>query len=291
MKILVIGDVILDEYLNGTCTRISPEAPVPVVTDCEQSYRCGGASNTALNLATLGAEVTLIGVVGCDNNARKLEDLLTSFGVTPVLIRDRERITTTKTRIISNHQQIVRIDKETLHPIRNEIQERLLFHASITKTDAIALSDYQKGIFSPDICQYLMGINRVFAGPKPQKIEGFSGAEFLVMNELELNGVLLKYNCINSFMKALNLKLLYITRGDQGITVYQNKSMLQVCADKVSVSDVSGAGDTAFAALVIGTLMGKDPVVCAQLANKAAGIAIQKQGTSYCTKEELCLVI
>lgn len=291
-KILVVGDVILDEYLEGTCTKLSPEAPIPVVANYQQYSRCGGAANLAVNLATLGAEVTLIGVAGCDNNARKLENLLAGFNVIPILIRDRERTTTTKTRILSNHQQIVRLDKETLTPLREEIEERLLFHASIVKTDAIVLCDYDKGMFSIDVAQYLCGLgNRVFAGPKPKNVDGFAGCDFLVMNESELSTVLLRYKSIRSFMHTLHLELLYITRGDKGIEVYQNDNILQVCADKIEVVDVSGAGDTAFAALTIGTLKNLDPVYCAQLANRAAGIAIQKQGTSYCTKEEICLTI
>lgn len=284
--------MILDEYIDGICTRISPEAPVPVVANCQQYSRCGGAANVALNLALLGAEVTLIGVAGCDNNARKLETLLAGANVSSILIRDRERTTTTKTRIISNHQQIVRIDKETLTPLREEIEERLLFQASIVKADAIVLSDYDKGIFNINVAQYLCGLgNRVFVSPKPKNVDGFAGSDFLVMNESELNLVLLRYKSIRSFMHTSHLELLYITRGDKGITVYQNDSILQVCADKIEVVDVSGAGDTALAALTIGTLKNLDPVYCAQLANRAAGIAIQKQGTSYCTKEELCLTI
>jgi len=296
-KVLVAGDIILDIYAYGLVERISPEAPVPVVDLREESYRLGGAANVALNLKTLGAEVVLSGVVGEDFYGKKVLELLRENGIyDDGVVITTFRHTTVKTRIVSQGQQIIRIDKENREPLIEEEKKKVLNFLQEDAVDAIIIEDYNKGFFSPDIIRVIIDGKKapVFVDPKYKYYEHFKGAylvkpnfkEFVrvsMFNEDEMNVLQAAF----SFRKNFGYENVVITRGDQGMLAVSQEGIYEIPALKREVFDVTGAGDTVISVLTLAMISGFSIEDAALLASITAGIEVTKVGASPVFPSEL----
>jgi len=306
-RILVVGDVMLDEYVFGTVSRISPEAPVPIVeADLERhEHVLGGAANVACNVRALGGAVTLIGVVGDDAAGKAVRNLAAQSGVNPAgLVTDPSRPTTLKTRIIAHTQQVVRVDREAKAPLSREVADRLL--ARITGSvsegvDAIALSDYDKGVFLGNLPEAIVKRCRAQGIPclcnaKPPNLPRFTGATVVSMNlrEAEVvagHGLPSDEAVIQTAVQLCGqyeFGAVVITRGGQGLVVADRTGQVRcVPAKAVQVYDVVGAGDTVLSALTLIVAAGGDCFSAAEIANAAGGAVVRKRGTATVTPEEL----
>jgi D-beta-D-heptose 7-phosphate kinase / D-beta-D-heptose 1-phosphate adenosyltransferase len=301
-SILVVGDVMLDQYVWGEVERISPEAPVPVVRATARDDRPGGAANVAMNLARLGACVTLIGVAGGDREQEKLELLLSDEGIEPRFTVASGVPTTTKLRILSGHQQMMRLDMETRAPHSRAIFSQLLKSAlaALPGTDAVVLSDYAKGALTEDVCQAVIGeaVQRqipVIVDPKQQDFSRYCGATTICPNLKELAAatgepvaeVERVLSAGQSLVFPLAVQFLVTTLGEKGIAVLWPESRLHAPAVVRQVYDVSGAGDTVLAVLAL-SLACQVPIESAvELANVAAGVVVGKVGTVPIQRGEL----
>jgi D-beta-D-heptose 7-phosphate kinase/D-beta-D-heptose 1-phosphate adenosyltransferase len=306
-RVLVAGDLMLDVYLRGEVARISPEAPVPVVRLSRRTEAPGGAGNVLLNLAALGLRVTAAGIVGDDETGRRLRSLLEQAGVaTGSLVTCGDRPTITKTRVIGGHQQMIRIDEETADPVPAADLDRLL-EASLgawveadERLEAVVLSDYAKGALPEQVCQALIGTARqrgipVLVDPKGRTFGKYAGATALTPNlhELELavgQGPLAEpalRDAAERLRRALALDFLVVTRGDKGLSLFDEEGARDFPAVAREVFDVSGAGDTIIATLAAGLVAGLDRDEALKLANLAAGIVVGKVGTTPVQRDEL----
>ena len=303
-RIMVIGDLMVDEYIWGNVSRISPEAPVPVVSVTSESLRLGGAGNVVNNIHTLGGKVLLTGVVGNDEMGRKVIHDLRKMGLeTKGIIVEPERVTTVKTRIIAQHQQVVRYDREITRPIQPEnIQQILsLLEAGIHELDAVLVSDYGKGV----ICETLMeGVRsltqkegKILAvDPKvknfpffrevsiitPNHYEAAEAAGRWILNEEDLLAV------GHTLLMRLQAKSVLITRGEKGMTLFQNNGeVTHIPTMAKEVYDVTGAGDTVISVLTLAMASGASAKQAAILSNIAAGIVVGEVGTATTKTSEL----
>lgn len=302
--VLVIGDLMLDRYLIGDVQRISPEAPVPVVLLKEQNDRAGGAANVAANLANLGITTRIAGCVGEDAEATTLLALINHLGIkSEAVIQSSERPTIAKTRVMSSHQQIVRIDQESQAPLSDEENSEL--HILITRAihdqpAMVILSDYAKGVLSEATCRYIIETCKqanipVLVDPKGQDYSKYQGATALTPNKKETAeacGVSMNDNhallaAANKLKKSLNLDFLAVTRGEEGITLLEQDTDHHIAATAKQVFDVSGAGDTVIATLAAGLIHGLSAQEALSLANTAAGIVVGKVGTVPIQLDEL----
>lgn len=303
-KILVIGDLILDEFLWGDVSRISPEAPVPVVWVRNESFMPGGASNVANNIRSLGANVYLSGVIGDDEHGAILKGELGQRGVNVegVLI-DESRPTTLKTRVVAHHQQVVRIDKEKVDHLSSDIISKIINYtkAIIDDMDAIIIEDYGKGVITPKLLTKLVPLAKsrkkiVSVDPKEEHFKFYRGVTLTTPNNHEASkavGFEIKDN--NTLKKAgekllnkLNCKIVLITLGEKGMAVFQKGSRMRYIPTVAQeVFDVSGAGDTVIATYTLALASGADPILAAHIANYAAGIVVGKVGIAVVTPEEL----
>ena len=310
IKILVIGDIMLDEYIWGKVDRISPEAPVQIIKVDSRNYALGGAANVAHNLIDIGAKVELCSVVGDDANGNLLKELILRAGIgNKGIFLDSKRKTTLKTRVVAHDQQVVRIDQETTAPVKKEVHEKILsfIDRKIKFFDGVILSDYAKGLLTEDFIAKLMKIFKrekkdVVIDPKGRDYRKYRGATIITPNlkELELaSGTELDfshrtcsddeiYKASEKIMKETHCDMLVITRGKDGMSVYRKgEKAVNLKAEAKEVYDVSGAGDTAIAALGFAYFSGVDVINCAKLANIAAGIVVGKVGTAIASKEEI----
>ncbi len=298
-RVGVVGDLILDEYIFGTAERISPEAPVPVVLQKNREIRPGGAANVAFNLAELGARVTLFGVVGYDPYADELKTLLEHRGLdTSGIVRDASRPTTVKTRIIAHRQQIVRLDREKTEPVDNRTRDALLdsLKSASEGIDAIIFEDYNKGTLSKDVI--LEGIN-IFEGkfravdPKFHNFWEYKGVELFKPNRKELLNAMPNspdisfVQSIREAHRRLGARYLLVTVGEDGMYIVENERIVHVPAHKRDVYDVTGAGDTVIAVVVLAMLAGLPIEDAALMASIAAGIEVSKLGTATVSPSEL----
>jgi D-beta-D-heptose 7-phosphate kinase/D-beta-D-heptose 1-phosphate adenosyltransferase len=303
-RILVVGDVMLDEYLWGDVRRISPEAPVPVVAIQRQTYMGGGAANTAANIVSLGAEALLGGVVGRDPYAGKLREVLGQTGAIPAgLIEDAGRPTTTKTRIVAHSQQVVRVDREQAVPLPTHVEEALLgwVEEQIPSADACILSDYAKGVVSPRLAECLIRMARqarkpIVVDPKGTDYAKYRGATVVKPNVHEVERSL-RQEIHNDpglrkagqvLLDLLGGAALLITRGPQGMSLFRDgEEPVDIPTFARNVYDVTGAGDTVVSTLALSLSAGATLEEAAHLANRAAGIVVGKVGTSTVTPAEL----
>ena len=293
-RIAVIGDIMLDKYIFGHVSRISPEYPVPVVDVTHEDHRLGGAANVALNTLSLGAETILIGITGADGNREILLDLFRSYGLaTEGLICDPSRPTTCKTRILSQNHHITRVDFESRKEVDAEIGQAILdsFDAIINSIDAIVLEDYNKGLLGAPIIQHLITSAKrhnvpVLVDPKLQNFFAYKGCSVFKPNLLELAaslGIVLHNNddeienACRLLQEKIEAETIIVTRGDKGMTIY-NGSFTHIAATSLDVADVSGAGDTVIGMLALGAATGIDIVTNATIANIAAGTVCQEVG-------------
>ncbi len=296
-RLLIVGDMMLDKYWFGDATRISPEAPVPVVRVQRTEERLGGAANVALNVRSLGSAVTLMSVVGQDEAGDTAVKLLKQAGITPRLHIDPNLKTTVKLRLLARQQQVVRIDFED-HP-GTEVLAGLTgeFAGRIREFDALILSDYGKGGLD-HIAQMIDAAKEagipILIDPKGSNYDRYRGATIITPNRSELAQVVGAWTSeeqltrkAQNLRKRLGLKGLLLTRSEEGMTLFNENGALTVPAQAREVYDVSGAGDTVIA--VLGTMLaaGMELPLAVKTANRAGSIVVGKLGTASVSYEEL----
>lgn len=308
-KVLVIGDIVADVYLDGRISRISREAPVLILEKAGEKVVAGGAANVVANAATLGAEVYAIGVIGDDFHAESLRNIFKELDVhIEGLVRDKSRPTISKTRIIAGgratvSQQIVRIDSESKEPLSKKVEAELLTKIDkiLPKVDGIIMSDYGSGTITANARKLITR----YAGKKKipsivdsrYNIGDFAGVGFVKQNDSELgafvghplNDVTDLIGAGTQLLTKLNVDGVLITRGELGMSLFERNGAAHhiPVSDMSEVYDVSGAGDTCVAAFLLALTTGAQPAVAAKLANFAAGIAVRKLGTSTVSATEL----
>jgi rfaE bifunctional protein kinase chain/domain len=295
--VLVVGDVMLDRYWFGEVSRISPEAPVPVVLIGKEEHRLGGAANVAWNCKELGAQTRLLSVVGRDEAGDKLAALLEKEGVEASLHRDRKLDTTQKLRVIGRNQQLLRIDFEkppSTEALAAKLEE---FRGALPGCDAVILSDYGKGgleHIEDMIRAARKARKRVLVDPKGDDYSRYKGCSIITPNTAELREVVGRWKDEKDLVRraqalraGLGLEALLLTRGADGMTLFQGKKTFSVTAEKREVSDVTGAGDTVIAVLAVMLAAGAGMEAAVRLANRAAGIVVGKLGTAAATRREL----
>ena len=296
-RLLVVGDVMLDRYWFGDVSRISPEAPVPVVKVGRTEERLGGAANVARNIAAIGALAGLLTVVGEDEAAGCIEHLLKTEGIDAQLHRDPGLATTIKLRVIGRQQQLLRIDFET-EPGHEVLLSKLAdFEARLGNTDLVILSDYGKGglrHIERMIAAARTAGKPVLVDPKGDDYSRYKGATLLTPNRSEFREVAGSWKNeddltarAQKLRSELRLNALLITRSEEGMTLYREGERLHVPAVAREVYDVSGAGDTVIAVLGVMLAAGASFAEAVELANKAAGIVVGKLGTAVVHSEEL----
>lgn len=305
LKILVVGDLILDRYFWGKVERISPEAPVPVFDLKEITYSLGGSANVAANLRGLKVNVELMGVVGEDEKGEKLRELAQKLGIgTRGIISDPERPTTLKTRIIAQSQHLLRIDKEERKPLSPKLINlfQRLYEEFLEEVDGIILSDYAKGLFLQEsFCSWLIQEAKrrgkfVFIDPKSADWRKYEGATTITPNQKEFREVINREGLLvenldeqaTFLLKKYSLDFLVVTLGKEGIYLFHpEKGGIKYPSQAREVYDVSGAGDTVIASLSAFYGLGLSLEEAVQLANLCAGIVVGKIGTQPVYLEEL----
>jgi rfaE bifunctional protein kinase chain/domain len=296
-RVLVVGDAMLDRYLFGDVERISPEAPVPIVRVTREEARPGGAANVALNVKSLGANVTLVTVVGNDEPAAKLEQLLQDKGVECLLGKDPQLYTCVKLRVIGRAQQLVRVDFESQPD--HEVLGDLLgdFARVLPRHDAVLFSDYGKGGLAhiPRMIELARAAGKaVLVDPKGLDYTRYAGATLITPNRSELSQVIggwiddaqLEMRA-QALRQSLRLDGLLLTRSDEGMSLFDAAGHLRVAAKAREVFDVTGAGDTVIATMAALLACGMDVREALPIANRAAGIVVGKFGTATVSYEEL----
>jgi D-beta-D-heptose 7-phosphate kinase / D-beta-D-heptose 1-phosphate adenosyltransferase len=306
-RVLVLGDVMLDRYVSGSASRLSPEAPIPVLRPIARRATLGGAANVALNVATLGGQVALIGVIGDDPEGAELTRLLASSGVVPQLVVVPGRPTTAKTRFLVGNHQLLRLDEETTTPIDDTAAARVLrqFADALSTSDVVVLSDYAKGVLSDAVlcgalAQARASGRQVIADPKRGDFTAYRGASVLTPNELEVRQATRieaadDAEADRAGRRALDdsgCDAVLVTRSAKGLTlVRRDAPALHLPTRAREVADVSGAGDTLVAALAVALGAGASLPEAAMLANVTAGISVGKPGTATVSREELLGVL
>lgn len=296
-RVLVIGDVMLDRYWFGDVKRISPEAPVPVLQVLSEENRLGGAANVALNVRSLGGQVTLLSLVGADDAAKSLRYLLNQHDIECELFEDSIMNTTVKLRVIGRSQQMVRIDfeKQPSQALMSLIVD--CFESLLSSHDAVILSDYGKGCLSN--IHKLIPLARaagkpILIDPKGSDWARYKGSTIITPNFAELTQVI--GVCSNEeelkqyaeeLRKKLELQAILLTRSDEGMTIFEQGCTSSVPAYSREVSDVTGAGDTVISILALMLTCGLNPAQAMGWANRAGGLVVGKFGTACLTYEEL----
>ncbi|VAW97923.1 ADP-heptose synthase / D-glycero-beta-D-manno-heptose 7-phosphate kinase [hydrothermal vent metagenome] len=297
-KVLVLGDVMLDRYWHGNTSRISPEAPVPVVHVADAEERAGGAGNVAINIASLGAHITLQGYVGKDEAGNVLQELLENKNVNCQLIALNDTPTVTKLRVISRHQQLIRLDFEDGFDNNQDTELQKQFGASLKSVGAVVLSDYGKGTLR-NIKSYISIAKQhnipVLVDPKGNDFENYRGASLITPNLSEFEAVVGKCHNEDDIVKKaeklivdLELDALLVTRSEQGMSLIQkNKPVFHLPTRAQEVFDVTGAGDTVISILAAGIATGQTVEQAMALSNLGAGVVVSKLGTATVTVPEL----
>lgn len=302
-NIMVVGDIMLDEYLWGNVRGISPEAPVPVVEIRSKTYALGGAGNVAGNLANLGSNVYLAGVVGIDTEANKLTELAAATPrVALHLYPCQDRPTTTKTRIIAHSQQMLRTDHEERNPIPAQVEADMLncVRERLDSLHACVLSDYAKGVLTENLLHALITMCKeadvpVIVDPKGHRYSRYRGATLVTPNTAEANlaaqngeGSMTIEQVADRLQGEIGNGALLITRGPQGMSLFMpGQQVTHIAAQARNIYDVTGAGDTVVAVLALLLAVGMEMLEAARLANYAAGIVVGKVGTASVSLEEL----
>ncbi|HEX9744158.1 MAG TPA: PfkB family carbohydrate kinase [bacterium] len=307
-KILVLGDLMLDTYLQGDASRISPEAPVPVVKLNKREDRPGGAANCAMNIAAMGGIPVLVGTIGNDEAGEIFRKLIRGSGFDDSgIISDSSITTIRKTRVVASTQQIVRVDEEKVSPLIESLIDKAFGFISdhISDAGAVAVSDYAKGFIGPELMTVLHDISRqnrvpILVDPKPSNIGIYSGSDLIKPNRKEISeitgfSVTDEKSCddaANLVKENYSPKSLLVTLGQDGMRLYANgKDPVNIRAKVSRIFDVSGAGDTVLAVCALGYASGMDTVDSCTLASYAAAVAVTKPGTSVVTPEELIVSI
>jgi D-beta-D-heptose 7-phosphate kinase/D-beta-D-heptose 1-phosphate adenosyltransferase len=303
-RVLVVGDVMLDEFLWGRVSRISPEAPVPVVEVTRESFHVGGAGNVAANVRGLGGEAVLLGLVGKDEAARRVREAVAAAGIEERLVESGTgRPTTVKTRVVAHHQQVVRADREDAAEIagRDGATLRAGLREALRGADAVVVSDYQKGVVTEALLGELVPLARrrrlpVLLDPKRRHFGRYRGVSVITPNQLEAEqatGLRLSderavAEAGRRIIAALRCRAALVTRGEHGLSLFERgRPPLHVPATAREVFDVTGAGDTVIATLALAVAAGATLAEAAFLANAAAGVVVGKLGTAQATPDEV----
>jgi len=296
-RLLIVGDVMLDRYWFGDTERISPEAPVPVVLVSKEDERLGGAANVARNAASVGAQISILGVVGDDEPGKVVERLLQDQGVKSYLQRDPNLRTTVKLRVVARQQQLIRLDFEKA-PTHEALLSKLeQFQALLNEVDAVVFSDYGKGGLT-HVTQMIAAAKAaskfVLVDPKGDDYSKYQSASMITPNRAELRQVVGRWKDeadltqkAQALREALKLDALLLTRSEEGMSLFTAQGVEHVKAQAREVFDVSGAGDTVIATMAVALAAGWAPAKGMALANKAGGIVVGKLGTATVSLEEL----
>lgn len=300
-RVLVVGDLMLDEYLRGEVSRISPEAPVPILEVRTHESRLGGAANTAANIQALGGTAFLVGVVGKDETAITLGEQLSAMRITSTCVPDGGRPTSKKTRLVASQQQIVRVDQEKRHAISGPVLDAVkhAIDGRIKDAHAVVISDYAKGVITQEIARY--AITRARAGglpvvvdPKQRDFTLYAGATVITPNLAELEAAAVTPvpfevgRIVAELLPALEGAALLVTRSAEGMSLFQmGVDPIHVPAIAKEVFDVTGAGDTVVATLALALAAKLSFAEAIELASVAAAISVSKRGTSTVNPAEL----
>ncbi len=303
-RVLILGDIMLDEYMYGSVDRISPEAPVPVVNISSSKILLGGAANVAANICSLGGEALLLGTVGDDEAASKISQLLKSEKISDdLLVTDLTRRTTIKTRIIAHGQQIVRADREDRHEVNPDIEKEIIsrFLSVADDIQAVIISDYGKGVINQSLLEKLMSVcleKNIFVAvdPKETHFNNYQRVSLITPNHHEAGFAygrrihsekdLIEVG--NGLLKRLKAKSILITRGPDGMSLFtEDSEPTHIPTFAKKVYDVTGAGDTVIAVFVAATCAGADLVESAIVANAGAGLTVGEIGTATVTTDDL----
>jgi D-beta-D-heptose 7-phosphate kinase / D-beta-D-heptose 1-phosphate adenosyltransferase len=303
-RVLVVGDVMLDEYLEGECSRISPEAPVPVLHVRVSRHALGGAGNTAANVVTLGGGVTLLGLIGRDEAGDRVAQTAAALGIELIALDDG-RPTLRKTRVVGQAQQLVRLDYEDTRPLEGPPASRLMsaFRERLSRADIVILSDYAKGLLTKATCQQMIEQARlagvpILVDPRPQHRDFYAHCDYVTPNWRECLGLLgvpdhpAAPDAVERAGRALAERLdasVVLTLGPQGLAFFARGGAepMYLPTDAREVYDVSGAGDTVAATFALALAAGATHHDALTLANRAAGIVVGKFGTATVTQAEL----
>lgn len=308
-SVLVVGDVMLDEFVWGHVSRISPEAPVPIVEVERRTFAAGGAANTAVNIAALGGRVSLASVIGTDQSGDKVIEALSAISVNfSPMVRSDSRLTTHKTRIVAHNQQVARIDQESKTTLTNEIAERLLnvVNREVKFAQSVIVSDYGKGIVTSRLMSDFLKSAKVtkvpvIVDPKGTDYIKYRGATLVKPNQSEAGKVLNRELVTNEDVDRAGKDLLdllggdtaiLITRGPQGMSLFERgKPPFSIPTHAREVYDVTGAGDTVAGTLALSIAAGIPLQRACEYASRAAAVVVQKVGTATLTREELAAAI
>jgi rfaE bifunctional protein kinase chain/domain len=302
-QLLVVGDIMADEYIWGSVSRLSPEAPVPVVEVKSETVRLGGAGNVAANIRSLGGTPILVGVVGNDPPGKRLVDQLEAAGIkSDGVVVDRTRPTTIKTRVVAGSQQIVRFDRESSMDLSKDVTERLLAFVveHLRMADGVVISDYAKGVISKRVAQRIFPLARrqrkvIVVDPKVHHLHLYKGATVVTPNHHEaaafarvpLSDEQHLFEVGSTLQQKLGVSAVLVTRGEQGMSLFEDGRVTHIPTAAKEVYDVTGAGDTVIAALGLALASGATMREAAVIANHAAGVVVGKVGTATVGLQEL----
>lgn len=303
-SVMVVGDLMVDEFLWGDVSRISPEAPVPVVSVTKKTRVPGGAGNVVNNMNTLGGDVYVVGVVGDDLAGRELAGMLKKRGVhTEGIVVDEKRMTTIKTRIIAKSQHVVRVDTENTEVVGKRIIKKMISYLkkNLRSADALAISDYGKGVINGQMLDYLIPAARklgmpIIVDPKVQNFLCYRGVTVIAPNEEEasracgvtvINETSIR-NIGQKILSQLDCDFVLVTRGAKGMSLFEREGKVaHIPAHAREVFDITGAGDTVTSVLTLSLACGASMREAALLGNYAAGVVVGKIGTATVTREEI----
>jgi len=303
LKILVIGDIMLDHYIYGDCNRISPEAPVPVVEVRSEQYTLGGAGNVVKNLHALNCDVDIISVVGDDENANRITEELSAFDLSvDGLVVDNARCTTIKTRVVATRHQLIRLDREITEPIADDIEKAILalIKKNIYRYNIVLLSDYSKGLFTKNLLNNIFLICKeqgvkTIVDPKGIDFEKYAGASVIKPNKKEAaacTGIAIKdiesleAACLQ-IKRITNCDDVIITMSEDGIALYSDNKLSIIPTKAIDIVDVTGAGDTVLATLGLSLAAGNTLNFACDFANHAAAVVVSKVGSATATLQEI----
>jgi D-beta-D-heptose 7-phosphate kinase/D-beta-D-heptose 1-phosphate adenosyltransferase len=303
-RVLVLGDVMLDQFLWGKVARISPEAPVPVVEIASETFHLGGAANVAGNVRALGGEAVVAGVIGDDPAGARVRSALAEAGIEDALsVADGTRPTTVKTRIIAHHQQVVRADREAADDVRGPLELSLVerVRAALPSCGAVILSDYSKGVVTAAVMRSLMTLARrrgvpVLVDPKVGHFALYRRVALVTPNQAEAEqatGVRIRSDADvaeagEKILQRLRCDAALVTRGEHGMALFEpGRRPVHIPTAAREVFDVTGAGDTVIATLGLARCAGASLAEAARLANLAAGVVVGKLGTATATPDEV----
>ena len=297
-KILVLGDVMLDRYWTGEVSRISPEAPVPIVDIAETFDKPGGAANVAKNLADFGMDVTLVGLIGNDDTSNSLKSLISNSNITFYPIVDTKIRTTLKLRVIDQNQQLLRIDHEDANISKKIGSSYDKIKQLLQNCDGIVISDYNKGVVKPIIQKVIQDANHLgimtFIDPKGDDFSVYKSSTLVKPNLSEFELIMGKSSNVDEFEKNgkklredLNIQYLLVTRGKDGMTLFFEEGVRSFHSIKKDVFDVTGAGDTVISILSSFIIAGENVAKAVELSNIAASLSVLKLGSTSVSQNEL----